>query len=145
MTDPEYKPRTSIFVKAQRFLSAEDQSPQERLSSADEMLAKQAASSAFTVRFFLMLALAGFIASLGLMGDSTVTIVGAMLIAPLMRPIVSVAYGLVILDGRIVFRSFITIVMGIIATIMVALFAEILFGLQQPTREMLSRTQSYPA
>ena len=45
-------------------------------------------------RFWLLLVLAAVIASAGVLTDSTATVIGAMIIAPLAAPIQSVAVGL---------------------------------------------------
>ncbi len=41
--------------------------------------------------FWVMLVLAAIIASAGVVGDSTATVIGAMIVAPLMRPILGTA------------------------------------------------------
>ena len=100
---------------------------------------KQAANSALTIRFCVVLALASFIATLGLMIDSAVTVVGAMLIAPLMRPILALAYGLVLLDWRNILRGGLPTGIGVMITIFTAIMAEQLFELKGPTQEEISR------
>ncbi len=44
-------------------------------------------------RYYFMLGLAAAIATLGLIANSSATVIGAMIIAPLMNPIVSLSYG----------------------------------------------------
>lgn len=55
--------------------------------------------------FWTMLVLATIIAVAGLLADSTATIIGAMIIAPLATPIMGMALGIVQTDGRLVLRS----------------------------------------
>ena len=43
--------------------------------------------------FFFMLAAAGVIATFGLLSNSAAVIIGAMIVAPLMNPIISLAFG----------------------------------------------------
>ena len=45
-------------------------------------------------RFWLLLVLSAVIASAGVIGDSTATVIGAMIIAPLATPIQGIAWGL---------------------------------------------------
>ena len=70
-------------------------------------------------RFVILLFLATFIATCGIIGDSAATVIGAMLIAPLMRPIMATAAGLVMGDMKRV-RSSLWIVLfsvaGVIGT-----------------------------
>ena len=56
--------------------------------------------------------LAAAIASLGLMANSSVAIVGAMLVAPLMKPIMSLAYSMAIGNGKLAVRSILTLAAG---------------------------------
>ena len=49
------------------------------------------------------------IATLGLISNSTAVVIGAMIVAPLMDPILSLAFGLTISDNRLVKRSAITV------------------------------------
>lgn len=70
--------------------------------------------------FYFLLTLATLIATLGLLSDSTATIIGAMIIAPLMNPILSLAYGIVINNNLLIRRSALTLFTGICLTILVA-------------------------
>ena len=45
------------------------------------------------------------IATLGLISNSTAVVIGAMIVAPLMDPILSRAFGLAVSDGRLIRRS----------------------------------------
>ena len=49
-------------------------------------------------RFWLLLLLSAVIASAGVVSDSTATVIGAMIIAPLMTPILGVVLGVVTAD-----------------------------------------------
>ena len=59
--------------------------------------------------FFLLTALSVLMATLGLMTNSVSVIIGSMLIAPLLSPILSVSMGIVMADPKLMSRSFITI------------------------------------
>lgn len=54
---------------------------------------------AYLERFWVLLSLAVIIATMGLLGDSTATVIGAMIVAPLMTPIMATAAALV--TGRL--------------------------------------------
>jgi hypothetical protein len=49
-------------------------------------------------RFVVLLFLSTVIATFGIIGDSVATVIGAMIVAPLMRPIMATAAGLVIVQ-----------------------------------------------
>ena len=46
--------------------------------------------------FLIMLVLSAIIAAAGVLGDSTATVIGAMIIAPLATPILGIALGIVV-------------------------------------------------
>jgi uncharacterized hydrophobic protein (TIGR00271 family) len=63
-------------------------------------------------RFWVLLLLAAVIASAGLVADSTATVIGAMIVAPLMTPILGVALSIVLADRAHLMRSAALIVGG---------------------------------
>ncbi|MGK7894210.1 MAG: TIGR00341 family protein [Xenococcus sp. (in: cyanobacteria)] len=91
--------------------------------------------------FFILLALATAIATFGLLSNSAATIIGAMIIAPLMIPIMSLAFSLVILDFRLVSYSLVRLFLGIALTVLIAFLATELIGFKIPGSEILARTE----
>ncbi|ELS04481.1 putative membrane protein [Xenococcus sp. PCC 7305] len=92
------------------------------------------------LNFYLLLALAGAIATFGLLTNSAATIIGAMIIAPLMNPIASLAYALVGLNSRLLERAIFTLVTGIILVIFIAYLTTKFLGLTTVGSEILGRT-----
>ncbi len=90
--------------------------------------------------FFYMLALAAAIATFGLIANSAPAIIGAMIIAPLMSPIVSLSYGLVVFEKRLIIRSIMTVTAGVILVVALAYIITLLFGLRITGSEILNRT-----
>ncbi|MDJ0691358.1 MAG: DUF389 domain-containing protein [Xenococcaceae cyanobacterium MO_188.B32] len=90
-------------------------------------------------RFYFMLGLATAIASLGLIANSSATIIGAMIIAPLMNPIVSLSYALVKFKQRLLGRSALTILTGILWVILVSFLITQLVGTRITGSEILAR------
>jgi uncharacterized hydrophobic protein (TIGR00271 family) len=70
-------------------------------------------------RFFILLILATAIATFGLLADSVATVIGAMIVAPLMLPIMGVAFGVGLGDRKIILSSLATSILGIITAIAV--------------------------
>ena len=91
--------------------------------------------------FFLLVAVSTLIAAFGLVMNSTAVVIGAMLVAPLMTPILGLSLALVRGDTRLLGRASRSESAGIV----VAIFASALLGYIVPyfeaTPEMLSRTQ----
>ncbi len=63
-------------------------------------------------RFWILLTLASIIASAGVVGDSTATVIGAMIVAPLMTPILGVVLATVLGDRRNLLRSWTFVIAG---------------------------------
>jgi uncharacterized hydrophobic protein (TIGR00271 family) len=70
-------------------------------------------------RFWVLLLLASVIASAGVVGDSTATVIGAMIVAPLMTPIMGTVLAITAADRTNLVRSVALVVGGAIAAIAV--------------------------
>ncbi len=68
-------------------------------------------------RFWMLLVLAAIIASAGVISDSTATVIGAMIVAPLMGPIVGIALAVVLVDRPNLVRSVLLVLGGAVAVI----------------------------
>ena len=73
-------------------------------------------------QFSVLLFLAAIIATMGVLGDSTATVIGAMIISPLMTPIMATAAALVMGQMRRAGRSFLTVVIGVLGVIALSFF-----------------------
>lgn len=74
------------------------------------------------VKFFALLILAAGIATYGLLGDSVAVIIGAMIIAPLMMPIMGLAFSISAGDSRSIKSTLLVSLGGIAAAIAVGFF-----------------------
>jgi uncharacterized hydrophobic protein (TIGR00271 family) len=90
--------------------------------------------------YLTMLALAALIALLGLLQNSAAVIIGAMLISPLMNPILSAALALTLGDGRLGRKSAIVVAISVAGAIAITWLIAWLVPLKQPTPEILART-----
>src|SRR5262245_45414454 len=68
-------------------------------------------------RFWVLLPLSAVIASAGVVGDSTATVIGAMIVAPLMTPILGVALAATLADRENLVRSVLLVVLGALVVI----------------------------
>jgi len=71
------------------------------------------------VRFFSLLVLAAGISTYGLLSNSVATIIGAMIVAPLMLPIMGLAFSISIGDGYAIKNSFLISMAGIAVAVAV--------------------------
>ncbi|MFC1442382.1 MULTISPECIES: DUF389 domain-containing protein [Streptacidiphilus] len=90
----------------------------------DALFIEKSWRSPSSSRFWVLLVLAAVIATAGVIGDSTATVIGAMIVAPLMTPILGSALALVLADHRHLQRSILLVLGGAVAVVAVGyLFA----------------------
>ena len=95
------------------------------------------------IRFVMLIIFASIIATGGLLSDSVASIIGAMIIAPLMTPIMGIVAALVIGSMPRLVRCLILVVAGIALAIAIGwLMAKVMPGGWQPTmsEQVMSRT-----
>jgi len=116
----------------------------------EAVLQQLSRSSSPGIDFFLLIVLSCSIATFGLLTDSTAVIIGAMLVAPLMSPILGISLASVAGEQRMYKRSAIALVEGVILAILLSAIISLIaynspFGvLQEIPREVLSRTRPNP-
>jgi uncharacterized hydrophobic protein (TIGR00271 family) len=100
--------------------------------------------------FFLMVVLSAVIATLGLLTDSAAVIIGAMLVAPLMSPIIGIGLASLAGDTRLFRDSGVALVRGAFLAILMAIILAWsnrylpFITLQDLPAEVLSRTRPSP-
>ncbi len=91
--------------------------------------------------FWMVLLLSGAIATLGLALDATAVVIGAMLVAPLMGPLLGLSLALAVGDGRLAFQTGLTIFLGALGVIAVAALLTLVLPFQEVTAEIAARTR----
>jgi len=77
--------------------------------------------------FWAMLTLSAVIAVAGVVSDSTATVIGAMIVAPLSTPILGVGLGITVGRGSLIVRSLLYIAAGIVLVVLLGVvFAQVL-------------------
>lgn len=100
------------------------------LSEADKSKAveKLITDSTPDFDFFLLMTLSILMATFGVLIDSVAVIIGSMLIAPLLSPILSFSLGIVMSDSKLISRSFYTVVKSFVVGVIAAALATLLFS-----------------
>jgi uncharacterized hydrophobic protein (TIGR00271 family) len=62
-------------------------------------------SSAPKTDFYFLVVLSTLIVGLGILADNVILVIGGMLVTPLLSPILALALGVIINDGRVIWRS----------------------------------------
>src|SRR6185369_7361783 len=97
-------------------------------------------SSTATKDYLVMNALATLVASFGLLADSTAVVIGAMVIAQLLGPITGISLALIDGQMRLLRKSLLAELVGILAVIAVAFVIGYVFRDIPPGKEIISRT-----
>lgn len=94
-----------------------------------------------TARYAFMAVMSCGIAILGLLQSSAAVVIGAMLISPLMGPIVQLGFSLCVVDFRMMGRALLALLAGMLLALATAMCIVWLSPLREATSEILARTQ----
>jgi uncharacterized hydrophobic protein (TIGR00271 family) len=97
-------------------------------------------SRQFDPLYFLMLVMSCLIALLGLLVNSPAVIIGAMLISPLMGPILACGLALTLADWTLGGKALRNVVLSVTEVVGIAAAATVLSPLKEATPEVLART-----
>ncbi|MDD5760928.1 MAG: TIGR00341 family protein [bacterium] len=129
-----------ILTKARR--SAKEWLDKKAASIAPESVVKSVyAETEISAGYFFAIGVANLIALCGLLTNSLTVIIGAMLISPLMGPILSTGFAFVTGNRAIGTQALRKIAISVAVTLAIAAIATILSPLKDPTAEILSRTR----
>ena len=93
-----------------------------------------------SLSFYTLLSLSAVISAFGLLANSAATIIGAMIIAPLMGPIIAIAYSMVAANQRLLKRSSFTLIKGVLLTVLISIVITKLVGIRTFGSEIMGRT-----
>ena len=97
-------------------------------------------SSHIDIEYAALLILAGLIALFGLLENSAAVIIGAMLISPLMNPILAAALALLLGDGKLGIRAAAVLAISIAGVIGITCLVALAVPLKEATPQILART-----
>jgi uncharacterized hydrophobic protein (TIGR00271 family) len=99
------------------------------------------ADSGWSPRYAFMVMMSAGIAVLGLLLSSPAVVIGAMLISPLMSPILGLGFSLALFDFAEMRRSMIALAIGAVAAVLFTALIVSISPLQAPTSEIIARTR----
>lgn len=91
--------------------------------------------------YWLVLGLAGGIALLGLALNSAAVVIGAMLVAPLLSPVLGLGLALAVGDGRLALETLAAIALSTVAVVALAAVLTVLLPYHDLTPEIAARTR----
>src|SRR5690606_23097691 len=107
----------------------------------EKVVAQVAEDSGWSPRYAFMPMMSAGIAVLGLLLSSPAVVIGAMLISPLMNPILGLGFSLALFDFAEMRRSLIALAIGAVAAVLFTALIVLLSPLKAPTAEILARTR----
>ena len=75
------------------------------LASEEELTKERFAAATPSLEFTVLLITSAVIATLGLVSNSPAVVIGAMIVAPLMDPILSLAFGIAVGNRRLILKA----------------------------------------
>ncbi len=118
-----------------------DDTAQEAVHGRALTLASVARDARLSQRFLLLVTLSSAIATLGLLQGSAPVVIGAMLVSPLLGPIMGVGFGLATLESNLIKRSLVTMAAGMAVAVLIAVLIIWLSPIKDVTPEIRARTQ----
>lgn len=94
-----------------------------------------------TIEYYILTVLSCVIATTGLLQGSTATIIGAMIVAPLMTPILAFSLGVIWGDTELISTSLKSIIKGLFLAVMISSIIAFLVPIPDYTSEIISRTR----
>ena len=85
--------------------------------SNEELYEDIQASTKYTRTYVAMLILATFVAAAGLHNNNVLSILGAMVIAPMLGPLLAISLGVVLGDSKLLLRSLFTAIVGMLLVV----------------------------
>ena len=119
----------------------EDEAAEDETHGRSLTLASVARDARLDKKFLLLITLSSAIATLGLLQSSAAVVIGAMLVSPLLGPIMGVGFGLATLESNLIKRSLVTMAAGMAVAIIVAMLIIWMSPIQDVTPELRARTQ----
>lgn len=135
------------FSAGGRRAARTDDIPQDKGAAEGEthgrslILASVARDARLDTKYLLLIVMATAIATLGLLQSSAPVVIGAMLVSPLLGPIMGIGFGLAVIDAGLIKRSLITLAVGTLLAIVVAALIIWLSPIKDVTPEIRARTQ----
>lgn len=105
------------------------------------VVARIFAESGWSPRYAFMTMMSAGIAMLGLLLSSPAVVIGAMLISPLMSPILGFGFSLALFDFAEMRRSLLALAVGAVAAVAFTALIVTVSPLQAPTAEIVARTR----
>ncbi|QHS21549.1 TIGR00341 family protein [Virgibacillus sp. MSP4-1] len=110
-------------------------------ASRQELLQTIEKNSSVTLNYTLLIILSAIVATVGFIKDSEAVVIGAMVIAPMIGPIISVAFSAILGDYPRVGRASLTFILGFAIVIGISIGFSYLFEMGTENNQYIARTE----
>jgi uncharacterized hydrophobic protein (TIGR00341 family) len=91
--------------------------------------------------YFLYLILSAIVVTIGLIKNNSAIVIGGMVIAPLLGPVIALSFSVILGDFKLARQSLVTVFAGIGFALFISIISSFLFELPTDSAEFLSRTR----
>lgn len=121
--------------------TSKEASSKREQSTREELYAQVASGSKLDRDYVVLVALSTIVAAIGLNSDGVAAVIGAMVIAPLLGPILAFTLGAALGDVRLIRQGALTLLAGIGLVLLVSLLLALIMPLEMQSRELMSRAE----
>ncbi len=122
--------------------SAEEEATQaEQKATREEIYAEVGRSAALGADFIVLTILSTIVAAIGLNTNSVASVIGAMVIAPLLGPILAFTFGASLGDDKMLRRTGLSLCVGILLSFSVAFLIAFIIQVNPESEELVSRAE----
>ncbi|MUK89209.1 TIGR00341 family protein [Ornithinibacillus sp. L9] len=135
-----YINRTTEEEKEQRKKENEEDATKLQRASRQELLGTIQKSSHITLSYTLLIILSAVVVTVGFVQNSQAVIIGAMVIAPMLGPTISIAFSSILGDFKLLRSSSVTLFYAIIIVVGISISFTLFFPVPMESSEFSSRT-----
>ncbi|MEQ9517871.1 MAG: TIGR00341 family protein [Parvibaculum sp.] len=111
-----------------------------RTAPREEILNEVEKGAELNADYLVLIALSGVVAAVGLLNDSVVALIGAMVIAPLLGPNLAFAFGVALGNVDLMRRAMVTNIVGLFFAVLFATLLGLLLGEPMSSAALSART-----
>ncbi|MBB6451819.1 putative hydrophobic protein (TIGR00341 family) [Salirhabdus euzebyi] len=110
-------------------------------ASRQELIQTIEKNSFITTNYTLLIILSAVVATVGFIKNSEAVVIGAMVIAPMLGPVISIAFSAILGDYKKIVKAMVTFLFGFIIVIIISIFFSYIFKMGTDTDQFIARTE----
>ncbi|WP_047985559.1 TIGR00341 family protein [Ornithinibacillus californiensis] len=135
-----YIARLTEEEKKQREKTKEEDASKLQRVSRQELLGTIKKTSNITLNYTLLIIIAAIVVTIGFIQNSPAVIIGAMVIAPMLGPVISIAFSSILGDSTILRGSMMTLLYAVVIVVVISVGFTFFFPVPIDSSEFSSRT-----